>query len=72
MALGLGAGDELRAPLAITVIGGLTVATLLTLLVIPCLYRAFSGGAVGPAVSGAKKDAGPVAPGPKPAEEGAS
>jgi hypothetical protein len=25
--------------LAITVIGGLTVATLLTLLVIPCIYR---------------------------------
>ena len=40
MALGLGAGDELRRPLAITVIGGLTVATLLTLVVIPCLYRA--------------------------------
>jgi HAE1 family hydrophobic/amphiphilic exporter-1 len=39
MALGLGAGDELRAPLAITVIGGLTVATFLTLVVIPCLYR---------------------------------
>jgi len=39
MALGLGAGDELRAPLAITVIGGLSVATLLTLLVIPCIYR---------------------------------
>ncbi len=39
MALGLGAGDELRAPLAITVIGGLTVATVLTLLVIPCLYK---------------------------------
>ncbi len=39
MALGLGAGDELRAPLAVTVIGGLTVATLLTLLVIPCMYR---------------------------------
>ncbi len=44
MALGLGAGDELRRPLAITVIGGLSVATLLTLLVIPCLYRAMSGG----------------------------
>jgi HAE1 family hydrophobic/amphiphilic exporter-1 len=71
MALGLGAGDELRAPLAITVIGGLTVATLLTLLVIPCLYRAFSGGAVGPEVSGAKNGARPVAPGPKPTEEGA-
>jgi HAE1 family hydrophobic/amphiphilic exporter-1 len=42
MALGLGAGDELRRPLAITVIGGLTVATLLTLIIIPCLYRAFS------------------------------
>jgi HAE1 family hydrophobic/amphiphilic exporter-1 len=39
MALGLGAGDELRAPLAITVIGGLTVATFLTLIVIPCIYR---------------------------------
>ena len=44
MALGLGAGDELRRPLAITVIGGLSVATLLTLVVIPCLYRAMSGG----------------------------
>ena len=38
MALGLGEGAELRAPLAITVIGGLTVATLLTLLVIPVVY----------------------------------
>jgi HAE1 family hydrophobic/amphiphilic exporter-1 len=45
MALGLGAGDELRRPLAITVIGGLTVATLLTLVVIPCLYRAMTGAA---------------------------
>ncbi len=39
MALGLGAGDELRRPMAITVIGGLSVATVLTLLVIPCMYR---------------------------------
>jgi HAE1 family hydrophobic/amphiphilic exporter-1 len=39
MALGLGyGGAELRAPLAITVIGGLLVATLLTLLVIPAAY----------------------------------
>jgi HAE1 family hydrophobic/amphiphilic exporter-1 len=38
MALGLGEGAELRAPLAITVIGGLTVATLLTLIVIPVVY----------------------------------
>ncbi len=42
MALGLGAGDELRRPMAITVIGGLTAATLLTLLVIPCMYRVMS------------------------------
>ncbi len=38
MALGLGEGAELRAPLAITVIGGLTVGTLLTLVVIPVVY----------------------------------
>jgi len=38
MAMGLGEGAELRAPLAITVIGGLTVATLLTLVVIPVVY----------------------------------
>ncbi|HZI95058.1 MAG TPA: efflux RND transporter permease subunit [Patescibacteria group bacterium] len=38
MALGVGEGAELRAPLAITVIGGLTVATFLTLLVIPVVY----------------------------------
>lgn len=42
MALGLGAGDELRRPMAITVIGGLSVATLLTLVVIPCMYRVMS------------------------------
>jgi HAE1 family hydrophobic/amphiphilic exporter-1 len=42
MALGLGAGDELRAPLAITVIGGLAVSTLLTLVVIPCIYLLFT------------------------------
>jgi len=38
MAVGLGEGAELRAPLAITVIGGLSVATLLTLFVIPVVY----------------------------------
>jgi hypothetical protein len=38
MALGLGPGADLRAPLAIVVIGGLTVATLLTLVVVPVLF----------------------------------
>jgi hydrophobic/amphiphilic exporter-1 (mainly G- bacteria), HAE1 family len=41
MALGLGEGAELRAPLAITVIGGLAVATALTLVVIPVVYTLF-------------------------------
>ena len=44
LALGLGAGDELRRPMAWTVIGGLTAATLLTLIVIPCLYRSMTRG----------------------------
>jgi HAE1 family hydrophobic/amphiphilic exporter-1 len=38
MAIGLGEGAELQRPLAITVIGGLTVGTVLTLIVIPVLY----------------------------------
>ncbi len=38
MALGLGEGAELRGPLAITVTGGLAVATALTLIVIPVVY----------------------------------
>ena len=38
MAFGLGEGSELRAPMALTVIGGLVVSTALTLLVIPAVY----------------------------------
>ncbi len=38
MALGTGDGSEIRAPMAITVIFGLALATLLTLLFIPVLY----------------------------------
>ncbi len=38
MALGLGDGAEIRAPMAITVIAGLSFSTLLTLIVIPTLY----------------------------------
>ncbi|MFH0778940.1 MAG: efflux RND transporter permease subunit [Candidatus Eisenbacteria bacterium] len=38
MAVAGGEGAELRAPLAITVIGGLSFATMLTLFVIPALY----------------------------------
>ncbi|MDI6809474.1 MAG: efflux RND transporter permease subunit [Candidatus Eisenbacteria bacterium] len=38
LALGIGEGAEIRAPMAITVIGGLSVSTLLTLVVIPVVY----------------------------------
>jgi HAE1 family hydrophobic/amphiphilic exporter-1 len=38
MALGFGDGAEVRTPMAITVIGGMAVSTLLTLVVIPVVY----------------------------------
>jgi cobalt-zinc-cadmium resistance protein CzcA len=38
MALSQGSGAEVQKPLATVVIGGLITATLLTLLVLPCLY----------------------------------
>ncbi len=38
LALGLGAGAALQKPLAIAVIGGLTVSTVFTLLVAPVLF----------------------------------
>ncbi len=40
-ALKLGRGSEIRAPMAIAVIGGLIVSSLLTLVVIPVLYTIF-------------------------------
>jgi HAE1 family hydrophobic/amphiphilic exporter-1 len=39
MILGIGAGASLRAPMAVAVIGGLVSSTLLTLAVIPAVYR---------------------------------
>ena len=38
MAVGLGEGSEIRVPMAIAVIGGLLVSTVLTLVVIPAVY----------------------------------
>jgi HAE1 family hydrophobic/amphiphilic exporter-1 len=37
-AMGSGAGAELRAPMAVTVVTGMTCSTILTLVVIPCIY----------------------------------
>lgn len=42
MALGLGEGAEIRTPMAVTVIAGLGVSMLLTLIVIPILYFQFT------------------------------
>jgi len=39
LAIAVGDGNEVRAPMAITVIGGLLVSTLLTLVVIPVVYE---------------------------------
>jgi HAE1 family hydrophobic/amphiphilic exporter-1 len=41
LALGLGEGGEVQAPLARTVIGGLASSAFITLLFIPCLYLLF-------------------------------
>jgi multidrug efflux pump subunit AcrB len=43
MALALGEGGEQNAPLGRAVIGGLVVATLMTLFVVPAVYSTFSG-----------------------------
>ena len=39
-------GSELQAPLAVTVIGGLLFSTVLTLVVIPVVYRLVAGGSM--------------------------
>lgn len=41
-AIGLGEGSEMMKPMAITIIGGLVYGTILTLIVIPCIYDAFN------------------------------
>jgi HAE1 family hydrophobic/amphiphilic exporter-1 len=41
-AAGLGDGSEMMRPMAITIIGGLVYGTMLTLIVIPCIYDAFN------------------------------
>lgn len=41
-ALGMGEGSEMMKPMAITIVGGLLYGTILTLIVIPCIYDAFN------------------------------
>ncbi len=44
MAMGLGEGSEIWQPMGIAIIGGLTLSTILTLIVIPSIYTAFHAG----------------------------
>jgi HAE1 family hydrophobic/amphiphilic exporter-1 len=41
LTLGFGESASLRSPMAWAVIGGLVTSTMLTLVVIPCIYMAF-------------------------------
>ena len=43
MAISQGEGSEMWRPLGVSVIGGLTVSTILTLVLVPVLYCAFAG-----------------------------
>lgn len=43
VAIGIGSGSEFRAPMAITIIGGLITSTFLTLLVVPVIYSLVEG-----------------------------
>ena len=69
LALGIGAGAELQKPLALAVIGGLGLSTLVTLLAVPSLYVAFRArrerGPSAPAAGGGVL-AAPRQPSPKP------
>jgi HAE1 family hydrophobic/amphiphilic exporter-1 len=46
LALSNSQGSEMWKPMAITVIGGLTVSTMLTLIIIPTLYTLFAASGI--------------------------
>ncbi len=66
-ALALGPGAEVRGPMALAIIGGLVVSTVLSLLVVPCFYvvadrcvRWFRRGPPSPPVAAAAGSAAPL------------
>jgi HAE1 family hydrophobic/amphiphilic exporter-1 len=46
LAISTGQGSEMWKPMAVTVIGGLTVSTALTLVVVPVIYTLFAASGV--------------------------
>jgi HAE1 family hydrophobic/amphiphilic exporter-1 len=46
IAVGHGVGGEARSPMGVAVIGGLLASTILTLLVVPCLFSLAEGGKI--------------------------
>ena len=66
MAFGWGEGDELRSPMAVTVIGGLLASTPLTLIVIPVAYELIDRKRVAPVQSAGLADMAPAALGVDP------
>ncbi len=42
MAMGIGEGSELWQPMGVAIVGGLTVSTLVTLVIVPVIYCAFA------------------------------
>lgn len=82
LALGIGEGAELQAPLALTVMGGLISATFLTLVFIPALYivvaerlEIFPFFRIAPSLAGLSQatglEAGPAAAAPETQEQAA-
>jgi hydrophobic/amphiphilic exporter-1 (mainly G- bacteria), HAE1 family len=57
MALGIGEGAELQAPLARVVIGGLITSTVITLVFVPAMYTLFEEGVAGLRKKPARADA---------------
>jgi cobalt-zinc-cadmium resistance protein CzcA len=64
MAVNVGLGSEVQRPLATVVIGGIISSTLLTLLVLPALYRIVHGFERRSAASSPVIDAGQAFGGP--------
>ncbi|HWO23878.1 MAG TPA: efflux RND transporter permease subunit [Kofleriaceae bacterium] len=76
VAIGHGQGGEVRAPMGVTVIGGLITSTILTLVVVPVIYSLMDGlaaraGRLARRMLGQKAGASPEPPGAAAASEGA-